>query len=124
MTEIYFSNGSALSVSKILGVGRNYAEHAAEMNANTTKEPVLFMKPATALCDITKPVLIPRDFGSVHYELELAVCMGKETKNIQPKNAMQQIAGYGLALDLTLRDIQKQAKDSGLPWAEIGRAHV
>jgi len=117
MKTIHFADGRKLEVSKIIGVGRNYAEHAAEMNAKPTQEPVLFLKPPTSLYDIQSPIPIPRDFGAVHYELELAVCMGDQGRQVKREQAMNLIAGYGIALDLTLRDKQKLAKDAGLPWA-------
>lgn len=117
MKQIQFSDGRSCEVSKIIGVGKNYAAHAEEMNTKPPAEPVLFLKPPTALYDIQSPIPIPRDFGSVHYELELAVCIGAQARQVSPEKAMNFVSGYGMALDLTLRDKQNLAKNAGLPWA-------
>lgn len=117
MNQITFSNGLTLAPSKIIGVGRNYDEHIREMHSSRTKEPVLFLKPNSALHDIYKPIPIPKDLGSVHHEIELAVCIAKTCSKISADEAPEYTLGYGLALDLTLRDIQSKAKKEGLPWA-------
>ena len=109
--------GSPVIVPKIIGVGRNYTAHIREMQARPTGEPVLFIKPATSLCALTAPVNIPKNMGAVHHEVELAVLIGNGGKNIPEEDAMSHVAGYGLALDLTLRDLQSVAKEKGLPWA-------
>ncbi|MBD3223652.1 MAG: fumarylacetoacetate hydrolase family protein [Caldithrix sp.] len=111
------SDGQEMTPTKIIGVGRNYAEHIKEMQSETTSKPVLFIKPPTSITDINQPIKIPQNAGSVHHEVELAVCIGKTVANATLDLADQYIAGYGLALDLTLRDIQKEAKHNGLPWA-------
>lgn len=76
-------------------------------------EPVLFIKPETALCDIRQPVSIPKDFGSVHHEIELAVLIGTPLKQASEDRVARAIAGYGVALDLTLRELQAGFKKSG-----------
>lgn len=63
-------------VSKVVCVGSNYAKHIKEMGSAVPEEPVLFIKPETALCDLRQPLAIPSDFGSVHHEVELAVLIG------------------------------------------------
>jgi len=117
MKEIRFSNGTLQIVNKIIGVGKNYAAHAAEMNSSPPGEPIIFFKPATSLVDIEKPIKIPKSFGSVHYELELAICVSKEASQVPKEKTMEYVAGYGMAIDLTLRDVQKTAKNQGHPWA-------
>ena len=117
MKQITFTNGKIYTPSKIIGVGRNYAEHIKEMKAKPTKEPVLFLKPNSAIHEITAPIPIPSEFGSVHYEIELAVCIGHRCSHVSESEAFNHVAGYGLALDLTLRDEQAKAKKQGLPWA-------
>ncbi|RMH62400.1 MAG: fumarylacetoacetate hydrolase family protein [Calditrichaeota bacterium] len=114
--KIHIDNKS-FSVPKIIGVGRNYDAHIREMKARPTGEPVLFIKPATSLCDISAPLRIPHDQGAVHHELELAVLIGKGGGAVSESAAMSHVAGYGMALDLTLRDVQSVAKKKGLPWA-------
>jgi len=76
----------------------------------------VFIKPETALCDIRQPVAIPKDFGAVHHEVELAVLIGTPLKQATEDRVANAIAGYGLALDLTLRDLQTRFKESGQPW--------
>ncbi len=110
-------NDSVYIPPKIIGVGRNYDAHIREMQAVPTGEPVLFIKPSTSLCSLKEPVTIPTDLGAVHHEVELAVLMGKGGTGINEARAMDHVAGYGLALDLTLRDLQATAKKKGLPWA-------
>ena len=117
MKEIKFREGTVLSPSKIIGIGRNYSEHIKEMAAERTREPVLFLKPNSALCDIEEPLPLLQDHGQIHHEIELAVCFSKSGSDIPRSEAMDYVAGYGLALDLTLRDIQTKAKKAGLPWA-------
>jgi len=103
-------------VNKVICVGSNYAKHIKEMGSATPTEPVLFIKPETALCDIHQPLSIPEDMGAVHHEIELAVLIGSTLKQATEEHVAQAIAGYGVALDLTLRDIQAGCKKAGQPW--------
>ncbi|EKN3716798.1 TPA: fumarylacetoacetate hydrolase family protein [Yersinia enterocolitica] len=103
-------------VNKVVCVGSNYAEHIKEMGSITSVEPVLFIKPETALCDIRQPVAIPKEFGAVHHEVELAVLIGTTLKQANEDRAARAIAGYGVALDLTLRELQARLKKAGQPW--------
>ena len=105
-----------LPLGKIVCVGRNYAEHAKELNNPIPTEPLLFIKPATAAVHLTKPLDFPRDQGAVHFETELAVLIGKPLTNASASDAEAAILGYGLALDLTLRDLQNRLKKQGRPW--------
>lgn len=105
-----------LPVSKVVCVGSNYSEHIKEMGGTQAAEPVLFIKPETALCDIRQPVSIPKGLGSVHHEVELAVLIGTPLKQASEDRVARAIAGYGVALDLTLRDIQGDCKKAGQPW--------
>lgn len=103
-------------VSKVVCVGSNYANHIKEMGSATPEEPVLFIKPETALCDIRQPLAIPADMGAVHHEVELAVLIGATLRQATEDHVRKAIAGYGVALDLTLRDIQGKMKKAGQPW--------
>ncbi|MFZ1871516.1 MAG: fumarylacetoacetate hydrolase family protein [Chania sp.] len=103
-------------VSKVVCVGSNYAEHIKEMGSATSPEPVVFIKPETALCDIRQPVAIPKGLGSVHHEVELAVLIGTPLKQANEDRVARAIAGYGVALDLTLRELQAGFKKAGQPW--------
>jgi 2-keto-4-pentenoate hydratase/2-oxohepta-3-ene-1,7-dioic acid hydratase in catechol pathway len=106
----------AHALGKIVCVGRNYAAHAAELNNPIPAAPILFMKPASAACDFTQPLRIPRDRGSVHHETELAVLIGADLRNADAQQARAAVAGIGIALDLTLRDVQDKLKKDGQPW--------
>lgn len=105
-----------LPLGKIVCVGRNYAEHARELNNPVPDEPLLFIKPATAAVHITRPIDLPRGRGEVHFETELAVLIGRPLTAASASEVESAILGYGLALDLTLRDVQSQLKEKGHPW--------
>jgi 2-keto-4-pentenoate hydratase/2-oxohepta-3-ene-1,7-dioic acid hydratase in catechol pathway len=105
-----------LPLGKIVCVGRNYAEHARELNNPIPDEPLLFIKPATSAVHLTRPVRLPSNRGSVHFETELAVLIGRPLTNASASDAEAAILGYGLALDLTLRDLQSALKAKGQPW--------
>lgn len=109
-------NPLALPVGKVVCVGRNYLDHIDELNNEIPAEPLLFMKPSTALCYLHAPIHIPIDQGECHNELEIAVLINSKLTKVSPREAAKHIAGVGLALDLTLRDVQQQAKRGGLPW--------
>lgn len=104
------------ALGKIVCVGRNYAAHAAELNNPIPTEPMLFMKPASAACDLAQPLRIPNNRGSVHHETELAILIGAPLQNADATQARTAIAGIGIALDLTLRDVQDKLKKDGQPW--------
>ena len=103
-------------LGKIVCIGRNYAAHAAELNNPIPSEPILFIKPASAAADLTQPLVIPHDRGSVHHETELALLIGAPLKNATTEEARAAVAGIGIALDLTLRDVQDKLKKDGHPW--------
>ncbi|AZR42220.1 MULTISPECIES: fumarylacetoacetate hydrolase family protein [Marinobacter] len=105
-----------LPLGKIVCIGRNYAEHARELNNPVPDEPLLFIKPATSAVHITRPLDFPRNQGAVHFETELAVLIGRPLTNASASDAEAAILGYGLALDLTLRDVQSRLKEKGQPW--------
>ncbi|WP_111657665.1 fumarylacetoacetate hydrolase family protein [Isoalcanivorax indicus] len=105
-----------MPVGKVVCVGRNYAEHARELGNEVPAEPVLFMKPASALCHLEAPLAIPRDRGAVHHEVEMVVLIGAPLCKASDDEAKAAIAAYGIGLDLTLRDVQDGLKEKGLPW--------
>jgi len=110
------AQASDLPLGKIVCVGRNYAEHAKELNNPVPSEPLLFIKPSTALANLNAPVQLAGDKGDVHYETELMVLIGAPLTQATPEEAFDAIAGVGVALDLTLRDLQSKLKEKGLPW--------
>jgi len=108
--------GLLSSIMKIFCVGRNYAAHAAEMNQPLPEEPVIFMKPPTAVLRERKPFYYPTFSNEIHFETELVVKIGKNGKHIEPAFALDYIEAVTLGLDLTARDIQSELKKKGLPW--------
>lgn len=103
-------------VGKIVCVGRNYADHAAELNNPIPTTPLLFIKPASCIASIEPTVSIPAEQGAVHHELEIALLVGQPLVRASSDQALQAIAGVGLAIDLTLRDVQDELKAKGHPW--------
>ncbi len=101
---------------KIICVGKNYARHAAELNSTVPAEPILFLKPPTALIGPGQTVLLPPRSREVHHEVELVVVIGREGKHISESEALNYVAGYALGLDMTARDLQQKAKEAGHPW--------
>jgi 2-keto-4-pentenoate hydratase/2-oxohepta-3-ene-1,7-dioic acid hydratase in catechol pathway len=108
--------GERLPVGKIVGVGRNYAAHAAEKNAPRPGKPLLFLKPSTALVPDGGELLLPHGAGAVHHEVELVVAIGEAGKGIPVERAPDHVLGYAVGLDMTLRDLQSEAKSRGEPW--------
>ncbi len=110
-----------LPLGKVVCVGRNYAEHAKELNNPVPIEPILFIKPATAVVDLEQPLVIPKDRGECHHETEIAVLIGKQLTKASEHEARSAAIAYGLGLDLTLREVQSKLKEKGHPW-EIAKA--
>jgi 2-keto-4-pentenoate hydratase/2-oxohepta-3-ene-1,7-dioic acid hydratase in catechol pathway len=93
--------------SKVIGIGRNYAEHAAEMGGEAPDEPLMFLVPNTAVVGPGDPVVLPPQSAEVHYEGELAVVIGRMCKDVQPEDAPGVVFGYTCANDVTARDLQR-----------------
>jgi 2-keto-4-pentenoate hydratase/2-oxohepta-3-ene-1,7-dioic acid hydratase in catechol pathway len=103
-------------IRKIFCIGRNYAEHVKEMKAAIPTSPVFFLKPATAVVRDGGVISLPHISKELHHEVEMTVLIGKGGRNIFRGNALNHVVGYGVGLDMTLRDIQSEAKKQGLPW--------
>lgn len=106
---------TGLSPGTIYCIGRNYAEHAAELNNPVPDEPVVFMKPSASIT-FDGPINIPAFVKEPHFEVELVVAMGRSFKGTDPEDALDAVAGYALGIDVTARDIQQQLKQKRLPW--------
>lgn len=104
------------TLGKIVCVGRNYAAHAKELNNPIPSEPILFIKPASSAVPVSPEFSIPQTQGSVHHELEIAILIGQPLANANETEVAGAIAGIGLGLDLTLRDVQAKLKEKGHPW--------
>ncbi len=105
----------------IFCIGRNYIDHAKELNNPVPTEPVIFMKPVTALLQDNKPFYYPNFTKDLHHELELVFKVCKKGKSIPEKNALNYISHVTVGIDFTARDLQQKCKDKGLPW-EISKA--
>jgi acylpyruvate hydrolase len=110
------ATGQEFSIGKIICLARNYAEHARELGNETPAAPVLFMKPASSVIGDGEAVRIPPYSQECHYEVELAVLIGKQARNVTADKALECVAGYGVGIDMTLRDVQNSLKAKGLPW--------
>lgn len=106
---------------KIFCIGRNYAEHARELNNEVPDKPVIFMKPATAILRNGQPFYYPAFSKDIHYEGEIVLRIGKNGKSIQPKFAINYIDALTIGFDFTARDLQNELKAKGLPW-ELAKA--
>ncbi|MDO4899096.1 fumarylacetoacetate hydrolase family protein [Actinomyces sp.] len=116
--------------SKVVGIGKNYAAHAAEMGAVAPAEPIVFLKPNTAVIGPDTPIVLPDWSGEVHYEAELAVVIKSVVKDASPQQAAAAVLGYTVANDVSARDCQRadetwtraKAFDTSCPlgpWIEI-----
>ena len=116
-------NGTYLGLpaGKVVCIGQNYADHIAELNSIRRPEPLFFIKPNTSLVSLEPGFKVPTSQGECHNELELAVLIDKKLTAVNPEQAMSGIWGYGLALDLTLRQLQAKQKKQGRPW-EVAKA--
>ncbi|MDM7860292.1 fumarylacetoacetate hydrolase family protein [Alteromonas sp. ASW11-36] len=101
---------------KVVCVGRNYAEHARELGNDIPGEPVLFIKPATALQSFERGVCLRHRDEPYHYELEIALLIGEKTAHLASDSNLSAVIGMGLGLDLTLRATQAKLKAAGHPW--------
>jgi len=101
---------------KIFCIGRNYADHAKELGNEVPDEPVVFMKPKSALLQGHTPFYYPEFTNELHYECELVLRISKNGKYIQDKHASNYYNGITVGIDFTARDIQDELKKKGLPW--------
>lgn len=105
-----------LPVGKVVCVGRNYAAHAKELGNVVPDAPMLFIKPATAVVGLDRPLRLPGFSADVHHEVELAVLIGRSLSNVDSLAVAPAIAGLAVAVDLTARDVQASLKKKGHPW--------
>ncbi|MDD4191642.1 MAG: fumarylacetoacetate hydrolase family protein [Mangrovibacterium sp.] len=101
---------------KIICVGRNYGAHIRELNSEVPEEPVIFMKPDSALLRNNDPFYIPDFSNDLHYECELVIRIKRLGSHIEPRFANRYYDEIGLGIDFTARDLQNKLKDKGLPW--------
>ena len=101
---------------KIICIGRNYAQHAKELNNPIPEEPVVFLKPDTAILLKKHPFFIPEHSNDVHHEIEVVVKINRLGKHIEPRFAHKYYDEIALGIDFTARDVQTRCKENGLPW--------
>ncbi|HMQ49911.1 MAG TPA: fumarylacetoacetate hydrolase family protein [Saprospiraceae bacterium] len=106
---------------KIICIGRNYVEHAKELNNPVPAQPVVFMKPPSALLINEKPFYYPEFTQDLHHEIEVVLKVAKNGKYVQPEFAGEYYEEIGLGIDFTARDLQQLCKEKGQPW-EIAKA--
>ena len=116
MRTARLTSGRYFPIGKILCIGRNYSEHIKELGNPTPDAPVIFIKPASSVIGDGEAIVIPPYSHDCHHEAELALLIGRKGKDIPVDQAMEAIAGYGVGIDLTLRDVQSELKKKGLPW--------
>ena len=117
MTDYVFKNSNKkVQIGKIICLARTYKKHAQEMNAEVMQDPLLFLKPESSIIFNNEYIVIPKMSSCLHHEVELGVVISKTCKNVSQDVAMNYVLGYLVALDITARDIQSEAKKQGWPW--------
>jgi 2-keto-4-pentenoate hydratase/2-oxohepta-3-ene-1,7-dioic acid hydratase in catechol pathway len=117
MKRVYIKNCTEeLYIGKIVCVGRNYRDHATELGNEIPDKPLLFIKPASAVIYSGDKIKFPGYSAQMHHEVELVLLIGKEIKDADETTARESIAGYGVGLDMTLREVQTELKKRGHPW--------
>lgn len=111
------TDGNSILLGTIYCIGRNYPDHAREMNASVPDEPIVFLKPATSFIPTGGTILVPSGDHLVHHEVELVAVIGEPLHQATCQHAQRAIVGYAVGVDVTLRDLQAYAKAHGLPWA-------
>lgn len=110
-----------MNTQRIFCIGRNYSEHAKELNSEIPTTPVIFLKPASCLVEQGFEVKMPKHGKNLHHEVELVIRIGKAGNPQSAMDAISYIDSFTIGLDLTLRDVQNNLKDKGLPW-ELSKA--
>ncbi|OOR83269.1 fumarylacetoacetate hydrolase family protein [Moraxella canis] len=114
MKHVIFKDGSTAPVNNIYCIGRSYAEHISELGNVPTGEPLVFLKPTTAL-STDDTLRLPNYSEDIHHEVELVIYIGEDVADDQTPD-LSCILGYGIGLDLTARDVQSHLKAKGMPW--------
>ncbi|MFO7880608.1 MAG: fumarylacetoacetate hydrolase family protein [Bacteroidota bacterium] len=106
---------------KIICIGKNYQDHAKEMNSTPEKDPVFFLKADSCLQKDSRPFFVPEFSNEMHHEIEIVLRIGKVGRSIAEKFASRYYDAFTLGIDFTARDLQRNAKEKGLPW-EISKS--
>lgn len=105
-----------LEAGTLYCIGRNYAEHARELENEVPDRPLVFLKPRSSIVHGGSPIRLPAESADVHHEVELVAAIGKTCRRVAAENALENVAGYAVGIDVTARDIQQSAKEKGHPW--------
>jgi 2-keto-4-pentenoate hydratase/2-oxohepta-3-ene-1,7-dioic acid hydratase in catechol pathway len=105
-----------ITIGKLVCLAKTYKKHAEEMKSEVAKEPILFLKPASSVIFNGESIIVPKMSKCLHHEVEMGVVIGKKCKNVSKEEALDYVLGYLVALDITARDIQSEAKKKGWPW--------
>jgi acylpyruvate hydrolase len=117
MKNIIVKNSNEkFTIGKFVCVGRNYADHIKELGNETPDKPILFLKPSSSVIYSGDKIIYPKFSNELHHEVELLLLIGKDLKDADEKQSAEAIAGYGVGLDMTLRDVQNELKKKGHPW--------
>jgi len=106
-----------LKIGKLVCLARTYKKHAQEMKSEVPEDPILFLKPASAIIFNGDSIFYPKQSKCLHHEVELGVVIGKKCRNIAKEKALDHVLGYCICLDITARDIQSELKKKGYPWS-------
>ncbi len=109
-------DGQKIAIQNIFCIGRNYDEHIKELNNARPSEPMVFLKPSSAILLEDQAIVLPAYSQNVHYECEVVVLIKEDMNHVAEEDALDYVAGFGIGLDLTARDVQDEAKAKGLPW--------
>lgn len=110
------NNEKEIIIGKIVCVGRNYTEHIKELGNEQHEKPVVFLKTSSSVVYSGSKIVYPTYSNDMHHETELVLLMGSDVKNASKTEAENAIIGYGVGLDMTLRDVQNDLKKKGHPW--------
>lgn len=110
------NSNKTYAIGKIICLGRNYVEHIIELGNTQSENPVIFLRPPSNVIYSGDKIVYPDYSNDMHHETELLLLIGKTIKNAGYEEAQEAIIGYGVGLDMTLRDIQSQVKSKGHPW--------
>lgn len=106
----------SIPIGKIVCVGRNYVEHIEELGNEVPEKPVVFLKTTSSVIYTGESIIYPKYSKEMHHETELVLLIGRQIKDVTANDAEEAITGYGIGLDMTLRDLQSQLKKKGHPW--------
>lgn len=107
---------NSLKTARVFCIGRNYVEHVRELSSAMPAKPVVFIKPASCLVGPGEDIHFPKHGSELHHEVEIVLKVGREGRATTEEEALSFISSIAVGLDLTLRDVQKELKQKGLPW--------